>query len=169
MFENLSMIACIDYNTNGIGFGGKLLYNIPEDMKFFKHMTNGKTVICGRKTYESLPIKPLPNRNTIVLTSKDFTVPNNVYLADKEQIRGYLEALNIIGDDCYIIGGENVYKEYISLCSKLYITEVISDEVIICDTYFPKINEDEWKLIEHSSWKKYSDKIKYRFTKYIRK
>ena len=157
----MNLIVCMNQNL-GIGLNGNLLYNIPQDMEYFKSKTTGKTVIMGRKTYQSLRIKPLPNRRNIVL-SKSENIPNVEVCKSKQDV------LNLISDiptsDIYIIGGSNVYKSFIDVVKVAYVTKIY--DTSLADTFFP-INFDtlpNWILAEKS--KIYSHNgLKYSFNVY---
>lgn len=135
--------------NKGIGNNGKLLWHIPEDLKFFKSITQDKTIVMGRKTYESLPHKPLPNRTNIVLSSGSSLIsthPNLVILSSIEEV---LENYN----DSWVIGGGSIYELFLPYATEAYITEVDYCAPKI-DTFAPSIeqvnrylkidNEGEW-------------------------
>ena len=151
-----SIIVAIGKNRE-IGKGNKLLWHIPEDLKNFKEITTGKTVIMGRKTFESIG-RPLPNRKNIVLSKN----------GDKESfeqkgIKLYQNLENLIADyknyeeEIFIIGGEQIYREFMQkgLVSRLYISYIeFSDSE--ADAYFPEINYNSWKIIKeknYDNWK----------------
>ena len=138
--KKLSIIAALSLD-NAIGKCGQLLWRIPEDMRRFRKLTLHKAVIMGRKTYESLPKKPLDLRTNIILSSSD-------------NIDGCLIAHSI--DDAiskcpegesYIIGGASIYRQFIGMADKMYLTQV-AEYCPIADSYFPKIDYDDWKLVE---------------------
>lgn len=139
---SISIIVAIAEN-NAIGKDNRLLWHIPGDLKRFKKITSGHTVIMGKRTYESLPLRPLPNRTNIVITD----VPG-------ELIPGCLmaysieDAMNICNKDeeNFVIGGESVYRQFLPLADKLYLTVI--RKPFEADAFFPEINFDEWKLIE---------------------
>tara|TARA_R110001592_G_scaffold104103_5_gene293060 strand:- start:15296 stop:15763 length:468 start_codon:yes stop_codon:yes gene_type:complete len=138
----ISIIAAKSKN-NVIGSNGSIPWNIPKDLKYFKELTEGNTVIMGRKTYESLPKdkKPLPNRINIVIT-RDIN-----FTANGCMVVGSLEEAILKIDNrknTFIIGGGEIYKQAINFVDKIYITE-INDEYE-GDTYFPKIS-DKWDLV----------------------
>jgi len=142
----MNIISCVSSNW-AIGNNNHLLYNIPSDMEYFKSMTLNRTVIMGRHTYESLKIKPLPNRNNVVLSSSckydGISICRNI-----EEV--YRLIANIPTDDVFIIGGEDVYKSFIDDCSTAYITKVL--DIRNADTFFP-INLDDsnnWHLVQQS-------------------
>lgn len=138
----ISIIVAKSKN-NVIGSNGSIPWNIPKDLKYFKELTEGNTVIMGRKTYESLPKdkKPLPNRINIVITRDiNFTANGCMVVGSLE------EAILKIDNrkDTFIIGGSEIYKQAINFVDKIYITE-INDEYE-GDTYFPEIS-DKWHLV----------------------
>jgi dihydrofolate reductase len=128
--------------NNAIGKDNQLLWHITEDMKFFKSLTQGGTVIMGRKTYESIG-RPLPNRRNIVVSrSVD-------YLDDRVELFHSLEeAVHAASSDekVFIIGGGEVYRQSLGMADTLYITLV--DHIYEADTFFPTINYDEWNVVE---------------------
>lgn len=139
---NLTMIAAIARNY-GIGKNGKLLWHLPADMAFFRKMTLGKTVLMGRKTYESIG-RPLINRKNIVLTHQDISI-------EGVSIIHHLKDIENTSEDIMVIGGEKIYELCMPLAKKLIITEV--DAELEADTFFPKINLNQFKCI---SAEKYS-------------
>ena len=161
----ISAIVAVDENF-GIGFNGQLLEHIPEDLKHFKQLTTNKTIIMGRKTWESLPNKPLPNRLNIVITSKERSLKEMTAFIPFED--AYARATHTLpGDEWFIIGGGSIYKEFLPVCDKVYLTKImVSHENV--DTYFPNIElMDNWKCIEQSEIKQYND-ISYQFKTYSR-
>ena len=140
----ISAIVAVDNNW-GIGFNGKLLEHIPEDLKMFKQLTIGHTVIMGRKTWNSLPKAPLPQRSNIVISStKPLIMDKNTLRLPLEDV---IEFLEYTKDEIFIIGGGTIYKELLPLCDKVYVTKIFKDHSNI-DTYFPNLDQmkDEWKL-----------------------
>jgi dihydrofolate reductase len=139
---NISIIVAIASN-NAIGKDNDLLWHISNDLKRFKELTNGHYIVMGKKTYFSLPKRPLPNRTNMVITD----VPG-------EQIDDCLMAYSIEDaiskmdkeEENFIIGGGSIYKQFMPHADKLYITRVHKD--FDADTFFPEISLDEWKLIE---------------------
>lgn len=134
----ISIIVAIAEN-NAIGFENKLIYWLPNDMKRFKALTTGHTIIMGRRTFESLPKGALPNRRNIVLSrngkAEDF--PNADLYSTLD------EALVSCQGEVYIIGGASVYKDALPLADRLCLTRV-HDTPQKADTFFPQINENEW-------------------------
>lgn len=145
----ISIIVAISEN-NAIGFENKLIYWLPNDLKRFKSLTTGNTIIMGRRTFESLPKGALPNRRNIVLskTGKPEDFPGaDLY----PTLEAALESCkNEDGDknEIFIIGGASVYKEAYPLADRLCLTYIF-DTPSQADTFFPEINYDEWKETLH--------------------
>lgn len=135
----ISIIAAVDRRM-AIGYQNKLLFWLPNDLKRFKALTTGHTIVMGRKTFESLPKGALPNRRNIVLSSNAATV-----CPGAEVFTGLQEALEHCGsdEDIYIIGGESVYRQALPLADRLCLTE-IDDEAPQADAYFPTIDPAVW-------------------------
>lgn len=134
----MSIIAAMAKNRV-IGKDNKLPWSIPDDLKNFKKLTTGNTIIMGRKTYESIG-KPLPNRNNIVVSST--MQPSNGVQVCKN-IQEALETAKSTGKEIFIIGGANIYEQTMHLADKLYITHVKKDYE--GDAFFPEINQTEWQ------------------------
>ena len=154
----ISIIVAIAENY-AIGKKGDLLCHLPADLKHFKEITSGKTVLMGERTFYSLPKHPLPNRRNIVLTDvagKTFEGAEAVYSLQElcAKVQGEEEA--------FVIGGGMVYRQMMPLADKLYITH-IHHSWDDADTFFPEIKEDEWKLIS-SEEHKADEKNPYDFT-----
>lgn len=143
------IIACIN-NNNVLGRDNDLLYTIKNDLANFKRITNGGVVIMGKKTWESLPKKPLPNRHNIVIT-RDVT-----YCAEGAiVVHSIKEAVALCADSfshlpCYVIGGGMLYQSFLELdlVDVMYITKVNDSQD--GDTYFPMIDET-WRLFYQSA------------------
>ena len=169
----ISAIVCVDENW-GIGINGDLLVRIPEDMKHFKEMTNGNTVIMGRKTYDSLPKKPLLNRENVVITN-NFPDGSNLRIDEDgtaftrlSNIKHVLRSKEIGEYNVFVIGGGQIYKELLPYCDKAYVTKVKHAYENV-DTYFPNIeNIPEWE-IEYKSEIKEHNGVKYQFCTYRKK
>lgn len=135
-----SIIAAIGKN-NELGYKNNLIWHLPNDLKFFKKVTNGKTIIMGRNTFESLP-KMLPNRNHVILSShNDFNENVIVY----NNINDLFNDFDNIDEELFIIGGEKIYRLFLDKSDKLYITR-INDSFDKADAFFPifdKSNYDE--------------------------
>jgi len=136
----ISIIVAIAENY-AIGQQGDLLCHLPDDLKHFKQITSGCTVIMGKRTFFSLPRHPLPNRRNIVITDiagEQFEGAEAAYSID--------EAIRMADPDKenFIIGGGMVYRQFMPLADKLYITH-IHHSWPDADTFFPEISPDTWK------------------------
>lgn len=145
----LSLIAAVAQNR-AIGKAQKLLWHLPEDMRYFRETTRGKTVIMGRKTWESLPeaFRPLPGRRNIVVTRNPDYVATGATLA-----RSLPEALSAASDnnndnEIFVIGGAELYRQALPLAQRLYLTEVA--ENYAGDAFFPEIPVQEWREVSRS-------------------
>lgn len=116
------MIVAIAYN-NAIGKDNKLLWNIPEDLKRFKSITTGKTIIMGRKTFESLP-GILPNRHHIVITHNNNYICNNPNVTVITDINKLIDKYVNSEEEVIIIGGAHIYNILFPYCQKIYLTKV---------------------------------------------
>ena len=149
----ISAIVAIDSNY-GIGYKGDLLYKCSEDMKHFKELTSGHTVIMGRKTFDSIG-KPLPNRENLVVTSNPKKYFKIQYQNKNLKFMTYVDVLRLLENEqfstdkkIFIIGGEGVYRELIDYCTDLYITKYDYSFKDV-DVYFPKIDELDYVAVEH--------------------
>lgn len=135
----LAIIVCVAKN-NAIGLNGGMIYHQRADLKRFKDLTTGHTVVMGRLTFESLPKGALPNRRNIVLTRGDRSFPNT------EVFPSLQEALKHCGEEekVFVIGGSSVYSESLPLADELYLT-LVDDIPAEADTFFPQINFEEWE------------------------
>ena len=137
-------------SRNGvIGRDGGLPWHISSDLKLFKQITMGKPVIMGRKTWDSLPRKPLPGRRNIVISRKtDFPLQG----AESARTVGEALALANIGNphEVSVIGGGEIYRLFWPLADQIYLTEV--DLEVEGDTLFPMLNPAEWELLETQSY-----------------
>jgi len=140
----MQAIAAVDGGW-GIGYKGKLLVSIPEDLKRFRELTLGKTVIYGRKTLMTFPGgKPLKKRRNIILTTDPEFTAEGAEIAHSVE-----EALELVkgtpGDDIVVIGGESVYREFLPYVDRAEITAI--DYTYQADAHFPNLDEDdEWEL-----------------------
>lgn len=126
-----------------IGRANKLPWHLPADLKHFKAVTVGDAVLMGRKTYEGLPIKPLPNRRNIILTrNKDYVAPGAEVFHSKEAI---LSAVDTDQQTLHIIGGGEIYRLFIDEVDELYQTIIEGD--FEGDTYFPTLDFSEFELL----------------------
>lgn len=169
----LSLIAAIGKN-NEIGLNNTLLWNLPSDLKHFRDITSGHTVIMGRKTFESIG-RPLPNRKNIVITRDESYTAPGIYVAHSLD-----EALRIAATEqgskfeevdeeveAFVIGGGQLYLEALPRAQRLYLTHV--DAELTADTYFPEVSCDEWEEISSESHDADTDHAyNYRFAVYKR-
>lgn len=151
---------------NAIGRKGDLLCHMSADLKHFKAVTSGHTVIMGERTYYSLPKHPLPNRRNIVLTDvtgKQIDGAEVVYSIDEA-----IQAVNP-QEEAFIIGGGMVYRQFVPLADKLYITH-IDAAFPDADTFFPEIDSTVWTAVYEESFPAdEANPYPYRFVEYIRK
>jgi dihydrofolate reductase len=122
-----------------IGAGNKIPWHLPEDFKWFKQLTTGNVVVMGRKTFESIG-KPLPNRETIILSRSQFNYPGVRTVSDLSQVDLAHETREV-----FICGGAQVYAQALPLCSDLYLTLVKRE--VEGDAFFPAF-EDQFALAE---------------------
>ncbi len=161
----MNLIVNVDKNW-AIGLGSKLLVRIPQDMKYFRSMTTGHVVVMGRKTLESFPeSKPLPNRVNIVLTrDQGYQAPGAVVVHSMEELKEELKKYP--GEEIFVIGGGQIYRELLPLCDKAYVTKV--DRAFDADVYFPDLDQDpQWKMTKVSEEQTYFD-LEYVFAVYER-
>ena len=142
----IATIVCVDKHF-GIGSCGQLLESYPEDMTFFKEKTSGNIVVMGRKTWDSLPKKPLSNRFNIVITSSSIINPDQTALLKLEEFIKWLPKLKEGKQDIYIIGGASIYKQLLPYCDKIYMT-MIPKVYENADTFFPQLESEKWKKIK---------------------
>ena len=165
----IAAIVAVDGN-NGIGFDGELLERIPEDMKRFRALTKDNIVIMGRKTWDSLPSKPLPSRTNVVVSSKYYfeasarglgfpLVYSNMDYLIPDLLEPHIK-------DIFIIGGGSIYEQLLPYCDTIYMTRINTTHENV-DTYFPHLDLTEWSLVEWSDWREYNG-IPYRFLTYKR-
>ena len=149
----------------GIGMNNELLWHIPEDLKRFKKLTMGKTIIMGKRTWESLPRRPLPGRKNIVLTDiPDECIDGSVTAYSIE------DALSkcVQDEEIFVIGGGMVYRQFMSIADRLYITHV--HKKAPADVWFPKIDRRKWKIIEKEECiSEDENRIPYTYVVYARK
>lgn len=160
----ISFIFAMDRNRL-IGKDNDLPWHLPRDLKYFKDVTSGHTVIMGRKTFESIG-KPLPNRRNVVVTTNgelDLPGARNAHSAD-EAVRFAKES----GEECFVIGGSTLYTELLPYADKLYMTKI--DEAFEGDRYFPEFSEDEWEIVSRQKGVKDEENpYNYEFLVYQRK
>jgi dihydrofolate reductase len=159
----ISIIVAVSDDL-GIGKNNDLLWHLPEDMKRFKRLTTGNTIIMGKRTWESLPKRPLPGRKNVVITD----IPD-------ETFEGAVMAYSIDdavakckGDsEIFIIGGGTIYRQFMPLADRLYITHV--HKKAEADVYFPGIDKRIWEVVEKEEFIPEDDGIPYTYVIYERR
>ena len=158
-----SLICAVDEQF-GIGKDGDLLFKIPEDMKYFRNTTKNKIIVMGRKTFESLPNKkPLKDRTNVVLTNNKNLKIDGAYVFNSvnEVLMRFQDSESV-----FIIGGEQIYKQFLPHCEKACITKVFNN--YNADTFMVNLDKlNEWKIISESNFKVYNEN-KYKFYIYQR-
>ncbi|MBE0640120.1 MAG: dihydrofolate reductase [Bacteroidales bacterium] len=159
----ISIIVAVAENM-AIGKDNQLLWHISEDLKRFKILTSGHTVVMGRNTWLSLPKRPLPHRINIVITDNP-----------TECFEGCLMVNSIEAaiakcpkdEESFVMGGASIYRQFMPLADRLYVTRV--DQPFEGDTFFPEIKPEDWKILEQSTWFDIPDgSFRYRFENYSR-
>lgn len=142
----ITIIVATDRNY-AIGYNNRLLAHLPGDLRRFKDITMGHCLIMGKKTWESLPNKPLPGRQNIVLTDNELDC-----FECAETARSLEEALKLCKPDkeIFIIGGGSVYRQFLPLADRLMVTHIHA--VFQADTFFPEISADEWYIAEQEDF-----------------
>ncbi len=157
--KNLNIIVSIAKNSC-IGGNNTLLWKQSNDLKRFKELTTNKVVIMGQNTYDSLPIKPLPNRTNIVITDDTEQVFENCITAHSIE-DAIQKSIYHTDGEVFVIGGGSIYKQFMPYANKLYITRIDAD--IEGDTYFTDIDEDEWTIMFKERHEK-DEKNQYNYT-----
>ena len=158
MWGNIMTSIVLVDSENAIGKNNKLLVHITEDMKRFKEITEGNVVVMGRKTWDSLTNKPLKNRlNCIISTQLDIQEENVKVFRSVEDC---IKFLNNIDKDVYIIGGGEIYHQFMPYCNKLLITRVKYN--YNGTVYFPSISFEEWRLKSKSNTKR-EENVEYNY------
>ena len=155
------MIAAVARNR-AIGFENKLIYWLPNDLKRFKALTTGHTIVMGRKTFESLPKGALPNRRNCVLTRSTEQLPGCECFKNWDSFIASCQP----DEDIYIIGGASLYSGLIDKAQRLCLTE-IDDTPAQADTFFPDYSEwkETWRE-DHTTDEKHD--FAYSFVDYVR-
>ena len=174
----LSIIACISQTNRAIGYQNRLLYHIKCDLTRFRELTTGHAIIMGRKTYESLPHGALPHRRNIVVSHNLKELEGcKVYPSLKEAVEAAGKPADTAGkavnapcpisnEEIFIIGGESIYRQILPEAHKLYLT-VVDDTPQQADAFFPKINVEEWELIEKEM--RNENDVSFSFLTYLKK
>ncbi|MBC6415758.1 MAG: dihydrofolate reductase [Bdellovibrionales bacterium] len=158
----LSHIVATSLN-NVIGFKGKLPWHIPKDLKYFFTKTKNKVLIMGRKSFDSLESKPLPNRLNLVLThrksflEKSFLDKNLLFFSHFKKALKYAQQPEILekyGNEIFIAGGGEIYKQTLLQMDRLYVTRIYKEYK--GDAFYPEIPEKYFKLTKQEDHKGFS-------------
>lgn len=158
----INIIAAVAKNR-AIGKDNKLIYWLPNDLKRFKALTTGHTIVMGRKTFESLPKGALPNRRNVVVSKSVTEIPGCDCYSSVEKALASCSP----EEDVYVIGGESIYRQMLPLADRLCLTE-IDDTPEGADVFFPEY--DEWEEAEredHETDEKHH--YRYSFVDYVRR
>jgi dihydrofolate reductase len=160
----ISIIVAVAEN-NAIGKDNDLLWHISEDLKRFKRITSGHKMIMGKNTFLSLPVRPLPNRTSIVITDdKADNYKGCIMAYSIEDAIAKCEA----DEECFIIGGGSIYRQFMPLADKLYLTKV--NRSYEADVFFPEVSDEEWELTEQEDHiDESNNSLPYSFQTYVRK
>ncbi|MBN2520353.1 MAG: dihydrofolate reductase [Bacteroidales bacterium] len=143
----ISIIVAIAEN-NAIGKNNDLLWHISEDLKRFKRLTTGHTVIMGKNTYLSLPKGALPDRTNVVITDDKKDHFKGCIMA--YSIKDALQKCKPGEDECFIIGGGMIYRQFMPIANKLYLTKV--HKTYKADIYYPEIDYSKWELLSQDDF-----------------
>ena len=137
--KKLSVVVAVA-RDNAIGRNGDLLCHLPADLRHFKNLTSGHTVVMGRRTFDSLPKGALPNRRNIVITRNPaFSAPGTETAASIEALPGMIAP----DETVFVIGGEQIYRQLLPLATELCLTRIEAAFPDAC-TFCPLLNENEW-------------------------
>lgn len=149
----ISMIAALSENEV-IGYKNKLPWHIPEELKHFKAITLNKPIIMGRKTFESMGSKPLPQRKNIIITKdSQFVAKDCVVVHSLKEALAAAEP----AEEVMVIGGSQIFEQFLPLASRLYLS--IVHQTIEGDSFFPKVDFTEWKLTEENRREQFTIRI----------
>ncbi|WP_137664085.1 dihydrofolate reductase [Enterococcus hulanensis] len=153
------LIAIWAQDKNGlIGKNNRLPWHLPNDLRFFKETTINHTLVMGRKTFEGMGGRPLPNRQTIVLTrDKDYQAENVMVMHSLDEVLAYDQANK---GKTFIAGGSAIYTEFMPYCEKIYRTFI--EDCFEGDAYFPEVSWNKWQLTERKQGPK-DEKNPYRY------
>ena len=159
----INIIAAVARNR-AIGYNGDMVYFIKEDLRRFRQLTTGHTVIMGRRTFHSLPKGALPNRRNIVLSRTETNFPGcNVYTSLSEALKHIAD-----NEEAFIIGGASLYKEGLAVANRLYLTEI--DAVPPhADVFFPEYDDGIWQIETKEERPATADTPAYTYVDYVRR
>lgn len=159
---HINIIAAVASNR-AIGYQNDMVYFIREDLKRFKQLTTGHTVIMGRRTFHSLPKGALPNRRNIVLSRTEKNFPSCEVYASLSEALAHIEA----DEETFIIGGATLYKEALPIANRLYLTEIAAIPPH-ADVFFPEYEDEAWRVELKEEHAAVGDTPAYSFVDYIR-
>lgn len=162
----ISLIVATAQN-GAIGKDNQLLWHISDDLKRFKALTSGHTIVMGKNTYDSLPFKPLPKRENIVITrNKDLQLQGCKMAHSIEEI--LISTCANSSEEVFVIGGESIYKQFLPYAHRIYLTLV--HKAFEGDAFFPKIENETWNISEQSEiFHDEASALNYQFITYDRK
>ena len=162
--QKITLIAAVDKN-NAIGKDNKMAWHIPEDFAFFKQYTLNKPIIMGRKTWDSLPKKPLPERRNIILSQQsDLYIENAEVFNHIDQVFGELKN----EAEIVIIGGAQIYRQFLPFATDIRLTEV-NLTIENADAFFPIIDHHQWQMVEKKPQISAKNQCEFAFVYYIKK
>ncbi|MBQ9259230.1 MAG: dihydrofolate reductase [Neisseriaceae bacterium] len=162
--QKITLIAAVDKN-NAIGKDNKMAWHIPEDFAFFKQYTLNKPIIMGRKTWDSLPKKPLPERRNIILSQQpDLYIENAEVFNHIDQVFGELKN----EAEIVIIGGAQIYRQFLPFATDIRLTEV-NLTIENADAFFPMIDHNQWQMVEKTPQISAKNQCEFAFVHYIKK
>lgn len=163
----ISIISAKSVSQNIIGYKNTLPWKQSEDLKRFKILTVGRTVVMGRKTFESIGSKPLPSRHNIVVSSSkpEDNLTGATWLTIDE-VNMLVQTL----PNVFIIGGQSLYQHFLPIADMLYLTDISTDASVTGDAFFPEIDYGEWNLDKSENYlADDKNQFPYRFLEYSRK
>ena len=160
--KKINLVVAHD-NNNGIGKDNKLPWHLPSELKHFKETTLGKTILMGRKTYESIPAKfrPLPKRTTVcfsrVVKGGILWIDNDTHVMNardlEEVLQGFKAAegryLFVYDKEIFVVGGASIYEQALPYADKIIATQVHAE--FDCDSYFPTLSSEDWVITDRKS------------------
>lgn len=140
--EHIALIAAVGQRLE-LGYQNRLLCHLPRDLQHFKQLTTGHPVVMGRNTWDSLPKKPLPNRQNIILS-------NSLHLSEPiaEVFHSIPEMLQSVPPDqtLFVMGGASVYQQMLPFADTVFLTRILSN--FTADVFFPPLSLQEWTLVQ---------------------
>ncbi|HXO21318.1 MAG TPA: dihydrofolate reductase [Thermoanaerobaculia bacterium] len=141
--RRISLIAAMAENRV-IGRGGALPWRLPADLRRFKRLTLGHTLVMGRKTFEAIG-RPLPGRATVVVTRREGYAPEGVAVAHSIG-EALAQAAKAVGEEIFVAGGAEIYRQTLPLAARIFLTVIAAE--IPGDAFFPAFEEADWRRVE---------------------